>query len=525
MSGETLRTETSLTRNESFAPARAEVIVVYADDFTIEYINPFALGYWTGKTEQDFISKPLSEAIPGLGTAEHLKTLQTVYQSGIPSIRKEVKFTLDRNGDGLPEDTWFDAYYLPLLPLEDTRGRIAMFLTEVSPKKPVLSGPNGEESQASLITNALPVLISYVDKDQCYRFNNMAYEKWFGHKREDIYGKHLSKVLGENAYKGLRPHVEKALNGTPVHFEMRIPYKDGGERYIAADYIPHASPDGEIQGYYAVINDITDNKAFSERLEQLVAERTNELMESNLRLMKSNQDLEQFTYIASHDLQEPLRKIRTFASLLSASATDPVRQRSLAEKIDLSAQRMARLINDLLDFGRVRSSERFIDVDLEEVVNGAISDLDLVIQQKKAVIHREALPTISAIPHQMSQLFNNLLGNALKFSVPERRPEITIRCAPLHPDEAISAGLREGRRYYRISIRDNGIGFKEEFAKQIFMIFQRLHSHETYGGSGIGLALCKKIVEETHNGLIFASGKENNGSEFTIILPEQQHRH
>ena len=230
----------------------------------------------------------------------------------------------------------------------------------------------------------------------------------------------------------------------------------------------------------------------------------------------------QFAYIASHDLQEPLRKVTTFTQMLEHNLQNiDERSRHYLDKINTAAIRMTSLIRDVLAFSQLSNDNIvFESVNLQDIVAGVISDFELLIDQKQARIICEELPTIDAIPLQMSQLFSNLISNALKFSREDKSPIITISASMLDKENIISKS-HFGEHCYCITVADNGIGFEQQYADRIFHIFQRLHGKTAYQGTGIGLAMCKKIVQN-HRGDIFATSSEGNGAVFNIILPEKQ---
>ena len=249
----------------------------------------------------------------------------------------------------------------------------------------------------------------------------------------------------------------------------------------------------------------------AEELEKKVEERTSELL-------RKNSELEQFAYIASHDLQEPLRKIRTFSELLQKSLQKGAPVNNYFDKIQSSAERMTQLIKDVLDYSRLSNTEeKFVPIDLNNILQQVKGDFDLLIEQKQATIKSNTLPVVKGIPLQLQQLFTNLLGNSLKFC--DNQPLITVFATPLPaPEIPFYPGLEEDHSYIKLEFSDNGIGFEQQFAERIFAIFQRLNERKVYSGTGIGLALCKKIVEN-HHGVIRANGKLNEGATFTVILP------
>lgn len=286
---------------------------------------------------------------------------------------------------------------------------------------------------------------------------------------------------------------------------------------------------GESWGRATISRDLRGEKAArqvqlnnEQELERLVEIRTSELKKANIDLNIVNQNLEQFAYVASHDLQEPLRKINMFSALLQDKYKDQLNENGV-RNLDIirnASTRMTALIQDLLAFSRVsRQDHLFEKVDLQVVLQQVLMDVDVLIQQKNARIIVDELCTVSGIPLHMNQLFQNLLSNALKFSRKDVPPVIEITSRLLENQEIDShPQLQNGRSYYEIKVKDNGIGFAPTYARKIFVIFQRLHGRGEYEGSGIGLALCQKIVI-AHHGVIYAESEEGQGATFTVILP------
>ena len=257
-------------------------------------------------------------------------------------------------------------------------------------------------------------------------------------------------------------------------------------------------------------------------MEKQVRERTIALQQSNAKLERSNKELEQFAYVASHDLQEPVRKIRTFADQLKMRQYDKMDEggKKTIDKIAASAERMKRMITDILEYAQLDRDEAEIKpTDLNTVINNVITDLELLISQKNAVINKDKLPTIQGIPIQLNQLFYNLLNNALKFSKDDVPPRITIRTSEAGKMKHSVPVVIPHVPYVLIEVQDNGIGFNQEYAQKIFDMFQRLTTERT--GTGIGLALCKKIVEN-HKGYIEALSEPGKGTTFRIVLPARQ---
>jgi light-regulated signal transduction histidine kinase (bacteriophytochrome) len=244
------------------------------------------------------------------------------------------------------------------------------------------------------------------------------------------------------------------------------------------------------------------------------------LLQNSFKLQQSNSSLEEFAYVASHDLKEPLRKISTFGDRLMQTQVDRLGEdgKIYLRKIVDASQRMQIMINDLLSISMITGNRSFEPYSLQSILEDVKQMLEFKIEQKKAVVEGTNLPVANIVPSQFRQLFQNLLSNSLKFVKEDRRPVITIQCDYLLPEQTTGYQLPKAEKYLRLLFTDNGIGFEDEFAGKIFQIFQRLHGRSEYEGTGIGLAICKKIVEH-HGGVIYAEGKPDVGSVFTIILP------
>lgn len=259
-------------------------------------------------------------------------------------------------------------------------------------------------------------------------------------------------------------------------------------------------------------------KRLAKELETRVEERTKDLQEVNRELLKSNRELEQFAYITSHDLHEPLRKMQTYAELAEKHLADHATAKRYLSRIADSSSRMSLLINDVLNYSRLtRSNEKPVPTDLNGLLDTVKIAFQKVIEQKNARIISSNLPIVNGLPIQLEQLFSNLVGNSLKFS--EENVEISISSRYLSHEESRSIpDLNSETNYVELLFKDNGIGFDQKYAEQIFTLFEKLNPTDRYGGSGTGLALCKRIVEN-HGGSIFASSKLNNGATFKVYLP------
>jgi light-regulated signal transduction histidine kinase (bacteriophytochrome) len=265
--------------------------------------------------------------------------------------------------------------------------------------------------------------------------------------------------------------------------------------------------------------EIEERKASEETVRSLNAQ----LVENNAHLKAVNEELDRFAYVASHDLQEPLRKIMVFSDKIMMKANHDPETTKYFKKIISSSERMQLLINDLLSFSRhTTSSSDFKKTDLRELVNEAMSELEIEVENTQAKVNISGMPVLDVIPSLMRQLFYNLLSNAIKFRKKDEAPVIDIKAEKLPTANYSFPGKPiNGQYFHRIVVSDNGIGFDPKFAEEIFVVFKRLHSYHEFEGTGVGLSICKKIVEK-HQVFIAAESKQGEGATFTIGLPDKQ---
>jgi PAS domain S-box-containing protein len=338
-----------------------------------------------------------------------------------------------------------------------------------------------------------------------------------GYTREEILA--MGSDVTQNLYHPEDIHLlpERKLSNKKIaesdimlQYECRMHNKEGEwQWFLVREVVFKTDEKGNVLQIVGAALDISRRKEMEKTL-----------LQNSFQLEQSNASLEEFAYVASHDLKEPLRKISTFGDRLVASQVNNLTQEGkvyLSKIVDAS-QRMQTMINDLLSISMISGNKSFEPYSLQKILEETLQTLEYKIEQKNAIIKADPLPEANIIPSQFRQLFQNLLSNSLKFVRDDVQPIITITCAYLKQHEVAHYQLAAAEKFLKIEFSDNGIGFENEFAGRIFAIFQRLHGRSEYEGSGIGLAICKKIVEH-HGGVIYAAGVPDQGASFTIILP------
>lgn len=376
-----------------------------------------------------------------------------------------------------------------------------------------------ETTFRQLIQNAPDAVVVINDKGKIEFWNPKA-EAMFGWKSEEIIGQTfhetiLSSLRKENQFNDINWIKAYGQPGVNKTVEITAHSKKGKEFFIALSIA--SSSWNSKQAYISFIRDISKEKKAEKELEQ----HRNQLTQKNMELEKINTELSSFNYVASHDLKEPLRKIKTYSNFIIEKSHEflTTDAKEYLKRIIIATGNMQKLIDDLLAFSRTSSTEKNLSVtDLNIVLEDVKASLKYSIEENKASITSVPLPVTKIIPFQFQQLLENIIGNAIKYRKPGVNPIVSITFNLVSGKDYMAEGAMPDMDYNRISVQDNGIGFNQIYANKIFEIFQRLHGKNEYSGSGIGLAICKKIVEN-HRGFITAQGKEGEGAIFNIFIP------
>ena len=363
---------------------------------------------------------------------------------------------------------------------------------------------------------------------------NDSYLEIVGKTRTEFVGIPLFTAIPEA--KALLEPLARELVRTGIAFparEFEIQLVRNGALqtcYFNSIWEPLREINGRVNGFTVVAHEVTDQVLARKKIEEIVAQRTEELAAANEALVKSNQELtrsninlEEFAYAASHDLKEPVRKIHFFGDRLKNSLSDRMsdEERRTFERMESASKRMSSLIDDLLSYSQVSLRPRkFESVDMNKLIELVLADLDLEIEEKNAEIIVNPCLTIQGQHRQLQQAFQNLIGNALKYNKPESKPRIEITCSRVWGKETdlTLTSEEQQKEYCRINIIDKGIGFEQKDADRIFNVFTRLHGNTEYRGTGVGLSIVRKVAEH-HNGFVKAYSEINKGSTFQVFLP------
>jgi two-component system, LuxR family, sensor kinase FixL len=493
---------------------------IYAKDIAGRKIlaNPADLKNLRCKTEAEALGKSDFDLFPREIAAKFYADDQKVIQ-GQPVVNREEYFLGDEG-----ERHWL---LTSKLPMRDQNGKIIGLIgigRDITERKQTEETLSSERLLLRTLIDNLPDLIYAKDKEGRFVLNNVAHAKNLGAESpEELKGKSdfdfYPRELAEQFFQDEQNIIK---TGKPVVNQEQYKGRPGDQsdekRWSVATKVLWCDHEN-VLGTVGITHDIHEFKLVQEAL------RNNErqLRQFTTQLEHSNRELQDFAYVASHDLQEPLRKIVVFGERLKEQAAGKLDTESsdYLERMQKAASRMQTLINDLLAFSRVTTKARpFVQVDLAQVAREVVSDLEVRIEQVKGRVEIGTLPLIDAESLQMRQLFQNLIGNALKFRRPEAPPVVKV-AAQIIASPSQEEGTAVIRKLCQLTVSDNGIGFDEKYLDRIFNVFQRLHSRNEYEGTGMGLAIARKIAL-FHHGEITAKSKPGQGTTFIVTLPVTQ---
>tara|TARA_R110002153_G_scaffold46969_6_gene132684 strand:- start:95 stop:1747 length:1653 start_codon:yes stop_codon:yes gene_type:complete len=450
--------------------------------------------------------------------------LKVVTDQGESIWRENLMIPIFRNGQ--MEDVYWTFSYSPV---KDESGHVSgvlVIFTETT--EAVLAERRLRESERRFreLANLSPVWIWITDNDINIEYANRALLDYVGVEKESEFtGQVWVDVVHPDDLAVVYAGFGKALEQqTGFALEYRvINHATSKFEWFKVLGVPKFE-EGKMVGFIGTAMNIDKQKSFADQLKEEVSSRTKQLADSNLKLEEMNKELQSFAYISSHDLQEPLRKIQMFSEVLMEKEYDKLSSsgKTKFEKIQSAAYRMQSFINDLLSYSRTDTEKRvFETIDLKNLVDDVKNDLGEELSKKGGTITLKNSIEIEVVKFQFRQLMYNLLSNSIKYSRSDVAPVVTVETEIITNAKSIDENLLNNKEYVQITITDNGIGFEGQFSKKIFEVFQRLHSKQEYVGTGIGLAIVKKIVQN-HLGSISAEGIPGEGSVFKILVPKNQ---
>ncbi|PZO55290.1 MAG: diguanylate cyclase, partial [Phormidesmis priestleyi] len=390
------------------------------------------------------------------------------------------------------------------------REAAVMFVLDMSDRKKIEAALQQREIELQLVTDSLPVLISFIDADLRYRFNNRAYEEWFGCSASEIYGKSILEMMGEADYQKIFPYIQRVLAGEMVTYESEFSSHAGDVRFLRATYVPRMNSKGVIDGFVAMISDVSDRKKNEAEKEQLLQREHN----AREAAERANRIKDEFLAVVSHELRTPMNPILGWSQLLKRGSLSPEKTAQALESVERNARSQVQLIDDLLDISRVLRGKMNLTenpIDLSNVVTAGLETIRLAAEAKSIKVTTALSPcAVNGDEGRLQQVMWNLLSNAIKFT-PESGEVVVSLQAEAHskPNSAV------------ITVADTGKGITAEFLPYVFEHFRQEDYSTTrqFGGLGLGLAISRQIVE-LHGGSIAAeSPGENQGATFTVKIP------
>jgi len=490
----------------------AELVVESSIDMIAAYDQDLHYTIWNQRcadvmamSKEAVLGKHIFDVFPSMQGQEIIQSLHLAL-AGQPSYLPP-RFSLI-------SDNYFESY---VLPLNNDAGVINGVLTITHDVTESFRLRQALEERSrfaeTIIESSIDIIVTYDTELRITAWNRKS-EEVFQLRKEEVIGRHVTEVFPNLVGSPRLADLQRVLAGETVQYEPEelSLYGIHANLYL----LPLKDHTGRVTGVLSISHDVTDSVRAAGQLAQL----NRSLEEKNMELANTNAELASFSYVASHDLQEPLRKIQAFGSRILTTENERLSEvgKEAFRRMQSAADRMQQLIEDLLSYSRTNTQPgEFATEDLNVILQEAETELSETIQEKRARIEADTLPQARVVAFQFRQLLVNLLSNALKYQRAEEQPFIWITCATVPGVQVPVTGVL-AKSYYCIAIQDNGIGFEQQYAERIFELFQRLHGRSEYKGTGIGLAICRKIMQN-HHGYLFAEGRPGEGATFTIYLP------
>lgn len=510
-----------------FTQAPVAICIVSGPQYIVELVNERMLQF-LGRTDA-ILGSPLGDSLTEAKEQGLLAILDRVRSTGEAFYANNFPSVILING--VREPRYFNLVFKPYYITEEEKSPSGIFCVAHHVTEAVLARQKLEEEKKhttlALETGELGMLATNWE-EQTVSADKRTLEI-FGFTGPQPMEAFMNRLHPEDLH--IREKAIRESEATGIFdFEMRLVIPGVKVRWMRSRGTIHKNAEGVTIGSFGVVQDVTAQKEYALNLQLQVAERTAELEISNMTLqqlnadlLRSNAALEEFARAASHDLKEPVRKMQVFASrlrqILDSRLTEE--EKLIFGRMENAASRMALLVDDLLEYSHLNHTPQEPEaVDLNEKISRILSDLELLVTEKEAIVEMDNLPTVKGYRLQLQQLFQNLLTNSLKYSQAGVPPHIRITADKVRredmPEEAQPAANYQV--YHRIRVTDNGIGFHPGEAEKIFQVFTRLHGKEKYAGTGIGLSIAKKVAEN-HEGFLYAEGEPGKGATFTVLLP------
>jgi PAS domain S-box-containing protein len=491
--------------------ATVGIILLVGEEMRVEIVNE-AYGRLIDRSATALLGKKLFDVIPE-AEESFRPIIDGVRNSGEPLYLFGTPYFV--MVEGVRKEGYLNLVYQPYHEPNGRVNGVMVLCQDVTAQ--VVAQQRVEESEARFrtLSNSIPQIVWMTDGEGRLHYLSRQWEDYTGQSVAEGLSGNRSLVHPDDLPLLAAQWTASLASGQPWKLDYRLRNeRTGAYRWFSGNTAPLRDREGKILHWIGTATDIHEQKQFAEELEKLVASRTRELK-------RSNEDLQQFAHVASHDLKEPVRKVMTFSNRIKQEFGGEIPERAAGylSKIEHAAIRMYSMIDGVLLYSSVDALEQTRErVDLVELLQSIATDLEVPIQKKAAQLEYNSLPDVEGSPILLYQLFYNLVSNALKFMKPGGSPLITIDAGEALPADLQRARLPEGGRYLKIRVSDNGIGFSNTQAEKIFGSFTRLHTKDQYEGTGLGLSLCRKIAER-HKGAIYAEGEEGKGATFTLLLP------